>query len=137
MRVVGVTIVLCAYAVLARAQTHPCDVVPPNNPNLTSPVKGGFCHNGLDAASNPTTVTAFRLYIDGQLVFSGPLTPVGAPTADGRFYFETPPVNVTKGSHAVTFTAVSADGESAPSPSYPFVLAGAPPAPPTNPRAKK
>jgi len=132
---------LCGLLLLTpdilEAQVHPCDVTPPTNPQLTSPVKGAFCHAGLDAEGQPTTVTLFRLYIDDQVAWQGLLTPIGPPTTDGRFYFETPAVVVSRGNHVAEHTAVSADGESARSAPFIFGVVGAVPAAPTNGRVKK
>lgn len=129
--------ILLLWPSSARAQTHPCDVVPPSNPQLTSPVKGGFCHSGKDVDGNTTTITAFKFFIDGQVVFQGALTPIGPATSDGRFYYETPAFVVSRGNHAATFTAVSTDGESVPTLPFVFVCVGAVPAPPSAPRVKK
>jgi len=132
-------IALCVMGMAgsAVAQTHPCDVPPPSNPQLTSPIRGAFCHNGRDADGNPVTVTAFKLYIDNQLVWQGALSPIGPPTADGRSYYETPLVIVSRGNHVAETAAVSAEGESGRSAPYPFVLSAAVPAAPTRSHVKK
>jgi len=118
-------------------QTHPCDVVPPQNPILTNPVRAGFCHAGRNADGSPVVLLGFRVYIDGNMVFEGALSPLGNPTADGRQYFETDPFTVARGNHVLTTSAVSSDGESALSAPFGFGVAGVVPAAPTNPRAKK
>jgi len=127
-----------AMPAVGSVQVHPCDVVPPQNPILTNPVRAGFCHAGRNADGSPAVLLGFRVYIDGNMVFEGALSPLGNPTADGRQYFETDPFTVARGNHVLTTSAVSLDGESAPSAPFPFVLDGVVlPAAPTNPRAKK
>ena len=134
----GLVAVVCVlWAAPVAAQTHPCDVAVPVNPNLTSPVKTGFCHSGKDTDGNSTIITAFEVSIDGFVVFTGMLAPVGVPTADGRTYYESAPLVVSKGSHTVRVSAISAEGEGAQSVAYSFVVVGALPAPPTVPRVKK
>lgn len=119
------------------AQTHPCDLTITPNPQLTSPVRAGFCHDGRDAEGNSTTITAFRVRFNGAVVFDGPLAAIGAPNAAGLSFFETAPIGVSRGNISVTVSAVSADGEGAQSSPFVFGVVGAVPSTPTRPRVRK
>ncbi len=109
------------------AQTHPCDVVPPTNPNVASPVKLAVCYKVADP------LVSFKFY-DGSNpapIWTGTLTPIGLPTPDGRAYYETPPVPFTNGSHTIQSSAViNALGQETPkSLAYPFAAIALPAAP--------
>lgn len=109
------------------AQTHPCDVIPPSNPNVASPVKFGFCVPQTDVVNT----TEYKIFLDNNPtpVFTGSVAPTGVPNAGGLVFVQIPPITVIQGSHAATASAVGIGGESAKSVAYPFVVIGAPVAP--------
>lgn len=138
--VLAVMIVLMAVPTFA--QTHPCDVPPVQNPNLTSPVKVTFCHPfNKDTGGNPITVTAFNVYLDSTAappVFVGPMTPIGSANATGLFYFESPTIAVLRGAHVFFVSATLAGGsETARSAAIPFGAISDPVAAPSNGGVKK
>ncbi len=104
-------VVFVLFAVNVSAQTHPCDVIPVQNPNLTSPVKVGFCHTGKES-DGTTPIAAYQVLLDSlpAPVFSGALTPIGSANLAGLFYYETPTFVVTKGSHEAFVTGVNSTG---------------------------
>ncbi len=123
----GVLVLLfMAWPMVAFAQ-HPCDVVPPTNPAVASPVKLGFCVPQTTAQQ----VTAYKVYLDASPTasFTGPLTPIGAPNAGGLVYLEAPAIVVTQGNHSAQASAVNVAGEGAKSVAYPFAVIGPPVAP--------
>jgi hypothetical protein len=124
-------LLVLGFARLAGAQTHPCDQTVPTNPTVQSPARASFCHQGLDTSGQPVTITAFKVYLDGSTtpVFSGPLTPIGLPSASGFSFYETPTFPVTRGSHTAMVSALSADGEGAKTLAFPFVVIAVPGAP--------
>lgn len=114
---------------LGLLQTHPCDVTP--QPVQT---KSGFtvgaCHSGKDEDGNPATLTAVKVFIDGTLVRTATPAASGAPNATGLTYYTIANVAASRGSHTLTVTVVSADGESVPSDPYTFSVVGGKPAKP-------
>lgn len=113
---VMIGLLMCSLVATAVfAQGHPCDNAVANNPTIvvTGPVSVGFCHSGKDALNNPTTITSFRLQLDGADLFTGPLTAIGAPsTVSGQSYYETPKTLViSRGAHSAVVYASNADGE--------------------------
>jgi hypothetical protein len=125
----------------AQAQTHPCDVtpaVPDVRPGVGFAV--GFCVDGKDAEGNPVTYDSFKVAIDGTQVFNAGLTPVGAPSATGMVYYETPKTLkvATAGTHSVVVRAASlAGGDSLPSAPLSFAAKALPPNSPLNQRIVK
>jgi hypothetical protein len=107
-----------------------CDATPPSNPQLNNPFDVAFGWDGKDGDGNvvdPATVQV-RVTIDGA---ARPLValpaPVGTPTAAGCRWYVLPNFTLTKGSHTVTATLVSPDGEGvAPAP-FAFGIKGKPP----------
>ncbi len=130
MRASALVFLLSLFAASASAQQapHPCDVTAPANPMIVSTtVVIGFCHSGKDAKGNATTLTAFKIAVDGAVVltWTGPLTPTSkAPNAAGFSYYEAPAVPVGRGTHTVTASAVDVDGESAMSTAFQFGTKG-------------
>lgn len=117
-------------ASVASAQTHPCDLPPTPNPTTkNSTVTVGFCHDQKDANGATDAITAFKIYLDGNVVLTWtsptgltPKTPT--PNAAGFYYYEAPAIAVTKGNRGVSVAAVDADGESALSATFPFQVKG-------------
>ncbi len=127
MKRILVALLFALVPLTVSAQTHPCDVVPPNNPQAVSPIKFSFCIPQTAVA----TITAFKVYAEAgpSPVFNGPLTPTGAPNAAGFVEVQTPPLAFTPGNHSVQSSAVTIAGEGAKSAAYPFAVVGLPPAP--------
>ncbi len=136
--VLTVLFVLCAAT--ASAQTHPCDIVPVQNPNLTSPIKTTFCHSGKES-DNITPIMTWRVYLDAipAPVVSGPLTPIGVASSTGLFYFETGTFPVSKGTHVVVVVGLDSAGleVTARSASVPFGVSNPLGAAPVNVGVKK
>lgn len=128
---------------LASAQTHPCDATPIVNPSLTSPVIVQFCWDGKDVNGAATTVQSWTVTIDATVVFTGPLSAVGAVSAvSGKNLYETAPIvppvlsppvgNV--GSHTATVLGTNISGQSVLATVYPFtVVLPLPPPVPSKP----
>src|SRR3954469_16592557 len=98
-------VALLAFASVGSAQTHPCDVLGSTTVQSNSPVAVGVCvlPKDADGVTIPiASLTSFRVTIDGVTVFTGPLTPIGAPSTTGSYYFETTKtITVSKGQHTV------------------------------------
>jgi hypothetical protein len=125
-----VLVVLVLGSSDASAQTHPCDdlSVPPPTVLVGSPAGVAFCIIPADAQGNPTTLTSFRVTLDGIEVFKGPLTPIGAVSSTGFNYYETPKnLALAKGSHTIVVYPSSADGEGLGSLPFVFQVKGVPP----------
>lgn len=130
MRTVLLAVILVlASAVQSLAQNR-CDIVPPNNPQLNSPHNFAFGWDGKDtdgAVVDPASVQV-KLIVNGT---ARPLVPLPAPTgtatASGCNWYVFPNQTTAKGSHTVTATLVTADGEgTAPAP-FAFGIKGKPP----------
>jgi hypothetical protein len=107
-----------------------CDATPPSNPQLSNPFDVAFGWDGKDGDGNvvdPATVQV-RVTIDGA---ARPLValpaPVGTPTASGCRWYVLPNFTLSKGSHTVTATLVTADGEGTAPPPFAFGIKGKPP----------
>lgn len=108
----------------------PCDAAPLVNPTIsvTGPIYVGICQPTVDADGNPTTVTSFRVTIDGGTVFNGPLPMLVNANAAGYAYYETPKsITVSRGSHVAVVYSSNADGENTGSDPYPFTIKKSPP----------
>lgn len=97
---------------------HPCDTGEPPAPTTArTPVKFGWCHDQLDVDGFPVGSLSFTIYIDGVpfLTLSG-LQPLTGPNAEGLYYYElATAVDVPRGTHQMTVSAINLDGESQPS----------------------
>jgi hypothetical protein len=135
MRTFLLAVALATLSSPAFAQTHFCDQVPANNPNVDSPVKFSFCVLQTDVAKT----SGYKIYLDTNPtpIFNGPLAPIGTPSATGFVQIgPTPPILVPSGPHSAAVTALSlADSitgivdETVKSTAYPFVVIALPAVP--------
>lgn len=136
MRVILSVFVLLLLPALASAQ-HPCDVNPTANVNTKSPVPGGVCWNQKDEEGVAATATALKVFVSGSLKTTIPNpVPVGAANGAGLFYYRTPDLTFTKGANAISYTFVTADGESDASAAYTFSVVGGKPSKPVGARVE-
>jgi len=109
---------VCLFLLVATsvsAQTpHPCDVTPAPNPVVVGRTfTVGFCHNGKDLNGDPTTVTAFKIYLDGAVVltWSNPTPSSPTPNSKGYVLYLAPQIPIGRGAHTFAVTGVNVDGE--------------------------
>jgi hypothetical protein len=124
-------VLLAAFAAPAAAQSHPCDIDPASLMTLKSPVRVGFCHDGLDEDGNSTILTRFTIRVDSTVLFDGVVNPATLPNAQGLRYYEVPNLVVARGAHAATVSAWNVDGESVASIAEAFGVVGGKPRKPT------
>lgn len=125
---------LLAASASAQTAVHECDKpVPPNVTVVGRSITVGFCANGKDDKGGNTTLTAFKIYIDGAVALTwdskvGPLTPT-SPTANsqGYLYYEAPAIPIGRGAHAVTVSATNVDSEGKQTTALPLTLQFPPP----------
>lgn len=101
------------FALAAFLQVHPCDEVLPVNPSVTSPVVAGFC-------STNSGLSDVRLFIGSDLVWIGAPTRLTGANAEGLYYYETPKMNVPKGTHVAYVDTTQ--GTEPPSEGYQFTV---------------
>lgn len=102
----------------ASAQTHPCsEPFPATATTTNASIMLGICEAQIDKDGDATTIIGFKVRIDGTVVFnwtspSGltPTTPT--PNAEGLYYYETPPIAISKGTHTVDVSASDVNAES-------------------------
>lgn len=120
------------------AQTHPCDQAPQTVPTKGSKI--GWCHDRKDVDNllYAQGQLGFKIFLPGTVIDVGTaITPIGAPSASGMWYFEFPvsSAGTGRGEYSVSVSAYSAEGESLPSTSIVWQIGG-PPSIPKNPRVK-
>ena len=97
---------LLAWAGVAQAQVHPCD-----QPEQTTATKGtriGWCVSAEDV-----TIPTWTLKVSAvlALVYDG-LSPLGAPSSAGLYYFEAPlPTGYGRGTYPVAVYGTSEEGD--------------------------
>lgn len=121
-----------AWASVAGAQTHPCDVTPADNPTVFNPYTVQFCWNGtdLDGLAMAPEWVQVRITIDGVAQPLLPLpAPVGDPSPTGDRLYQVDLVT-SRGPHTLTVALVAPEGDGTSAP-VAYSVKGKAPKPPT------